>query len=508
MGARGVLLLSIVGLACAEQAGPEPYRPRERDAAVAVPAMWRACGCDGGMPGGELMQLTHGPLLGAVSDRSIKVWARGDRAGSFVVRVWPSDEPDAVRCSAPVAVEPSLDMTGVAWLLELEPSTRYGYRLEVAGDDECSIAVTEDASFRTLPKEGEPARIRFAVGADVAGESVPGFADMEAVAPDFVLMIGDNVYADGHARHPLDFPADFDHAFLLGQKLYHEVWGSPQFESLFSKVPVFMTWDDHELMENYWRGRNDLIYDVGRTLYDSYQGSHNPSPLERGELYYSFRAADVGFFVFDTRTHRDGNMEPDDADKSMLGDAQRQAFEEWLVTDDSKVHVIVSSVIVGDFTTTGHDPWKSFKVERDAWLDLLAEHGTENTFVVSGDQHWSAILHMEPGDDVPYSLYEFQCTPLAKTERHGPPRTDGSVVGLDATSRMKLGVFDIDTRVSPPRLDYTLCAVGEPCAPTMEPGPVQLEPIIDDDRTYPVATLPYSASFEGSERGFVRLPDE
>jgi alkaline phosphatase D len=497
--------LSVLAAGCAVESAP-PYSPIEHDAARPKPVMWRECGCDAGMPEGELIALTHGPLLGAVTDRSIKIWVRGDRAGSFHVRMWSSDDPDAARCSAPVDVDRNQDLTGVALLVDLEPSTVYGYRLEHASDDGCSIAISEDAEFRTLPKEGEPAQIRFAVGADVHGSvlvnnvvvarmSVPGFADVEAVAPDFMLMIGDNVYADADGLGA----GGFDAHFALGQKLYHDVWGSPQFRSLFAQVPVFMIWDDHELMENYWRGKDDLVYDVGRTLYDSYQGNHNPDPIEPAELYYSFRAGDVGFFVFDTRTHRDGNMDSDDEDKSMLGAAQRQAFEEWLAEDSSKVHVIVSSVLVGNFTTTGADPWTSFRVERDALLQVIADHRTPNTFVISGDQHWSAILHMELGDDAPYSLYEFQSTPLGSGIRGAPQRADESVLALDNTHQV-FGVFDVDTQVDPPRLEYTLCAVGESCTPHMERPPTELD--------VTVATVPYSVSFKGSDRGFVMVPSE
>jgi alkaline phosphatase D len=192
-------------------------------------------------------------------------------------------------------------------------------------------------------------------------------------------------------------------------------------------------------------------------------------------------------------------MEPDDEDKSMLGTAQRQAFEEWLAQDDSKVHVIVSPVIFSTFSTTGADAWRSFKVERDALLAVLADHGTEHTFIISGDQHWSAILHMEVGLDSPYTLYEFQTTPLGSGLRGAPEQVNIHVIAMDNTHQV-FGVFDVDTHVDPPALDFTLCAVGEPCAPQMEPPPSQQD--------ISVGTVPYSVFFEGSERGFTLLPSE
>ena len=127
----GVLLGLSVLVGCADddaEPWPDAAVAPERDAATVCdaaaaidaappePTPWRDCGCDAGVPAGDLMGLTHGPVLGAVTDRSIKVWARGDQAGSFFVRLWPNEDPDDERCSAPVAVDPRLDLTGVARL--------------------------------------------------------------------------------------------------------------------------------------------------------------------------------------------------------------------------------------------------------------------------------------------------------------------------------------------------------------------------------------------------------
>jgi phosphodiesterase/alkaline phosphatase D-like protein len=444
------------------------------------------------LDGGPAPSLTHGPVLGAITDRSVRVWARGDGEGRLAVRYAPVDAPDDEIRSAAVPFDRTLDRTAVVLIDGLAPDTSYRYTLEtMSAGGEHGVRATEPASFHTLGPEGEPTRIRFAVGADVRGAVVPGFADVAEVGPDFVLMIGDNVYADDDSW----VEGDFDASFARGQKLYQTVWGGDQFRALFSRVPVFMMWDDHEIMENYWAGKNDLRYRVGRALFDAYQGSHNPDPIDEGELYYSFRAGDIGFFVIDARTHRDGNMDDNDADKSMLGTAQRQAFEEWLTGDDSRVHVIVSSVILSDFTTTGQDPWSSFSTERDALLDVLVEHATANTFVISGDQHWSAVLELSPGELEPYSLYEFQTTPLGSGLRAAPQDVDQRVIALDNKHQV-FGVFDIDTRVDPPRLDFTMCAVNEPCTPHAEPGPQSVD--------IQTAVLPYSMFFEGGDHGFIQ----
>jgi alkaline phosphatase D len=444
----------------------------------------------------SLSSITHGPVLGAITDKSVKIWVRSSRGGELSVRVWPTSQPSETRCSDPVQAIPNLDNTAVVLLSDLEPATMYAYQVSFrASGEACVVTSAEAWSFRTLPEAGRPSRIRFVVGADVSGADVPGFAEMQLANPDFVLMIGDNAYVDVNGYVSDDYGA----SFARYQALYQEVWGGRQFRDLFSRIPVFMIWDDHEIMENYWAGKNDLRYAIGRRLYDSYQHYHNPAPTREGELYYAFTAGDVGFFVMDTRSHRDGNMLNDDVDKTMLGAAQRLALEEWLTDKTQRVHVIVSSVIVSPYTTTGADPWRSFSVERDAWLAVLAENATPNTFVVSGDQHWSAVIKLMEGEIAPYSLYEFQTTPLGSGKREVPQRNDELVMALDNKHRV-FGVFDIDTRHDPPLLDFTLCAVGRACEPHMEPAPQA----IDHSST----TVPYSLFFQGGARGFELLSEQ
>jgi len=443
--------------------------------------------------GAPLSAITHGPMIGAITDRSVKIWVRSSLEGELLVNVWPTSEPSEAWCSKTVPTVQELDHTAVAILSDLRPATSYTYQISFKPFGEaCAASSAERWTFRTLPEAGQPARIRFVVGADVEDGDVPGFADIRATAPDFVLMIGDNVYADADG-----FVEDYDATFERYQRLYHAVWGGRQFRDLFSRTASFMIWDDHEIMENYWAGKSDLRYAVARNLYDSYQHAHNPAPIREGELYYSFTAADIGFFVLDTRSHRDGNMEEDDVDKTMLGAEQRQAFEEWLADKTHRVHVIVSSVIFSQSTTTGADPWRSFSVERDALLAVLADNLTPNTFIVSGDQHWSAVLKFTHNDlDERYSLYEFQTTPLGSGERDAPNNANENITGLDNKHQV-FGVFDIDTRQDPPLLDFTMCAVGRPCEPHTEPPPES----IDVD----TASLPYTLFFEGGANGFEML---
>lgn len=433
---------------------------------------------------GEGAFVTHGPLLGAVSDTSVKVWIRGEADGEFHVRFWPTSDPSAVRCSELGRTSAATSFTGVVRLAGLAPDTEHSYVVYAGASGEASQA-GDVATFRTLPPRGSSSQIRFVTAGDVNGANVPGFDDIAAVAPAFVLMLGDNVYADG-----------FGETREVYEGRYQTVWSGRQFQSLFSRVPVFSMWDDHELVDNYWAGKNDEVYAFARPLFDDYQGRRNPEPRVPGELYFAFDAGEVGFFVLDTRTHRSPNTDPDGPDKSMLGEEQRAALVRWLGDSRRRVHVIVSSVLMSDFSTTGSDSWRSFADEREQILDAVGEAGTENVLVVSGDQHWSAVLRLDRGAPDSYSVYEFQTTPLAFSERGVPSPVDDTVVALDNTHRV-FGVFDVDTRSDPPALVFTLCAVGAECRPGEEPMP---------DFAAPATVVPYTVRFEGGAAGFRMLP--
>jgi alkaline phosphatase D len=252
-----------------------------------------------------------------------------------------------------------------------------------------------------------------------------------------------------------------------------------------------MIWDDHELVDNYFKGKDDAVHAFARPLYDEYQGSHNPDPLVDGELYYTFEAGDIGFFVLDTRSHRSRNSDPDGPDKTMLGSEQKQRLLAWLSANEHQVHVIVSSVLMSDFSTTGSDSWTAFSTEREEILTAIADEGTSHVIVISGDQHWSAIMRLDRGDP-PYSIYEFEATPIGFDERVAPMEADDRLLALDNTHHV-FSVFDIDTRTSPPTIDYTLCAVGEACRPHDEAGPVT---------SGSSTTVPYTVGFEGRDFGF------
>ena len=410
------------------------------------------------VPGSTQPELSAGPILGAISDTGVKVWLRSDREAAFRVRVWPMDGGETLPDVEGPQLTAANDFSAGVQIGGLSPARHYGYALLLRASGTSLDSAVEVASgeFHTLPGDHEPAHTRVVVGADITGGGPqPIFEQIQKVEPDFVLLIGDQVYADG-VEPTRDAYAS---AYLNNWNILH-------LRELLGHVPAFMIWDDHEIEDNYWMGKSQR-YEPARAAYDLYVQAHNPPAFRSGGLYYTFRSGDAAFFVLDVRSQRSPNTAIDDAQKSMLGDAQKRDLLSWLRCEPATLKVIVSPVIWSDWAQTGADAWLSFRTEREELLGYIAQQAVGDVLLLSGDQHWSAVFRFQRSG---YRFYEFLPTPLSKTRAVAPSAETDEILARD-DDNFVFGVVDIDTTAQPYTVDLTLCALDKPCRPGAEPEP-------------------------------------
>ncbi|MBI3950408.1 MAG: alkaline phosphatase D family protein [Acidobacteria bacterium] len=295
--------------------------------------------------------LTHGGLLGAVTDTSIKIWARADRPAMLSVQYKLPSESWPGITSPGVSLATTEDFTGVVTLTGLMPNTTYDYRLLL--DD--MIQPGSEATFRTLKAQGVRGTFTFAIGADTrfGSDPYPIFDRIRERNPDFMILMGDQIYGDS--------PVLIEDTKAAYERKYKENWAEAHLREFMKRIPMFMIWDDHEIINNWDQGQ------VGRYLnakaaYDEYQGSHNPPPRAPGQNYYSFSVGQVDFYVLDTRSFRHVNSDPDNAAKTMLGAAQKADLKSWLSDSTAKFKLIVSSVPWSNFANTGNNSWEGFQL--------------------------------------------------------------------------------------------------------------------------------------------------
>lgn len=400
-----------------------------------------------------LTTVSLGGLVGAVTETGAKVFARAGTPNQLRVQYRPQGTT-AWTTSAGAALDPAADHTATVALGGLQANTVYDYRLAVG----CHADRFSQATFRTLPSQSAPGVLRFAFGADTktpndsGGEHFRAFDAAAARAPHLMILGGDQVYGDS-GRFIADSTPEYE-------RKYRENWAEPHFRAFTSRHPTFMTWDDHEI-RNDWRSGTAAPYPAARAAYQTYQNSHNPSARVAGELYYSFRAGGAAVYVLDTRTHRDL------AGGTMLGSQQKADLKAWLsdpATQQAKFKFIVSSVPWNDASTTGNDSWFGYKAERGEIFSHVRNNNIRGVVLISGDQHWSGAFRHEdapPLDAHPYNLYEFMPTPLAVGRRstcEQAPTQSVSCNNAELTTLFKynltnvFGLFEVDTTVAPARL--------------------------------------------------------
>lgn len=245
----------------------------------------------------------------------------------------------------------------------------------------------------------------------------------------FVLMAGDQIYADKISRHIPVGRADTPQEF---QQRYFEAFGSGNMRRLLSRVPTYMILDDHEIENNWTRNRIDKsgkheLFKIAKAAYENYQWRHSPRTFQEC-LYYSFECNGYPFFVLDTRTQRymdesAGNL----INNHLLGrpitgyskSLQLNRLLFWLIMQQRKRRntpkfVVTPSVFVPNKKDAREsrgskhvsektkaewkmesDSWPAFPETRRAILKCIVDNEIQNVVFLSGDIHCSTVAALE-----------------------------------------------------------------------------------------------------------------
>lgn len=256
--------------------------------------------------------VTHGPMLGLVTESSVKVWARTHNAGTFTIRF--GVQPDRLdRASDVVTTTVDRDHTGWTTLTGLQPQTMYHYQAYIG-----AVPSGPAGSFRTLPSataHREPAHnprglfnFRFQFGSCAnqnpkggIGPSLPAYATMLRDLPGkgvlFSIMNGDFIYEEHRSMPVADWltqvgltPAQ---APSVVQHMPNIVGVWQNYKSYLSRgvnlaawqrhMPTVFTFDDHELVNDIrgagtigFRERRAVFRDIGVRAWEDYVGWANP----------------------------------------------------------------------------------------------------------------------------------------------------------------------------------------------------------------------------------------
>ncbi len=421
----------------------------------------------------EMTELYLGPIIGGLSSTRAHLWGRAH--GTGVLHAWLGHEPDlsdARLVSTSLPLTKATGFAGVAPLQYLAPNTQYYYALTLT-DALPDQSGEPYPSFTTFPLVGQRQSFAFAFGScfrprDAQAGKIFDALDERRQLDNlrFILMIGDQIYADVHQYNGIGKVACTLEDY---RDVYAYTWSRPPLQRLLSNLPAFMTLDDHEVDDDWhwvdltrqlaaipwwdrllrWlekcppEERQIPLQRVQNALqaYWEHQGMHAP-PLEHapdldakgqyelptgapGSLAYTFTFGATAFFVMDTRTMRVRHRR----EHTMLGDAQWQALQDWLlaVKDAYPVKFLVTSsaFLFRMWLDIPKDRWSGYPEERDRLLHFIAANGITGVYFLAGDLHSAHAIRAElygpQGRSIP--VWEFCSSPFDQEPNRWARRT-------------------------------------------------------------------------------------
>jgi len=345
----------------------------------------------------------------------------------FVVAVWSRYERELtvqIRLDDDLVGNTTFDVVpNLATALEvydLEPDRAYD--VTVIGGD------THTYRARTAPADDATRPVRIAVSADF--DPSPEFDSdlcdhIVAAAPELFVAIGDFPYTD-----------DGPPAVTLSsyRERHAALRNAPRLRAVLEAMPLRAIYDDHEFRNN-WDASSVAAepdrFAAAMQAWDEFFPLREPRDDVR---YRNWRwGANLECFLLDARRFRSADSAPDGADKTMLGQIQRDWLIAGLAASTATFKLVFTSVPLA--YGTGSDHWTSFAHERNALFDAIAKAGVSGVLFISGDQHWFALHRHAHG------LREVQIGPMARG-LGAPPEAVAGV--MFRSVRFNAGIIDVD----------------------------------------------------------------
>jgi alkaline phosphatase D len=312
----------------------------------------------------------------------------------------------------------------------LDPDRWYSYRFLVAD------ATSAVGRLRTTPSQGAATPLRFAVASCQHYEEgfYTAFRHMAAEELDLVTHLGDYIYEYagrevGGAWRRVRRHVGLEIRTLDDYRRRYALYRSdPLLQQAHARCPWLVTWDDHEVDNNYAAGVGENVMESEEQVRDrraaGYQAwwEHQPVRVPRARSWADLsitRALDWGslarFWVLDTRQYRsdqpcgDGTRNVPcgtwaDPSSTLLGAAQERWLTEGLGASRASWQVLAQQIMVAPFddqpgsdVRVSMDQWSGYPAARDRLLEAVAQGAPNRTVVLTGDIHSSWVNELRSG---------------------------------------------------------------------------------------------------------------
>jgi alkaline phosphatase D len=333
----------------------------------------------------------------------------------------------------------------------LEPDRWYWYRF-IVGDARSPIGRT-----RTAPVAGAAsARLRFGVASCQHYEQgfFGAYRHMVADDPDLIVFLGDYIYESHWGRDLVRSHGSPEPYTLDDYRARYALYKSdPDLQAAHAACPWVVTWDDHEVDNDYADDRSEDGMEKAQFLerraaaYRAYY-EHMPLPERmkpNGPDMRIYTALDWGtlarFYTLDDRQYRSwhacprpgrrGGSNTVDVEqcgqmfspgRSMLGRAQERWLDGALGESAAAWNVLAQQTPMAQFDQrpgagrrAWTDGWDGYPAARQRLLDSLHSRKTRNPVVLGGDVHSFNVNQLKLDFDRPESpvvASEFVCTSI------------------------------------------------------------------------------------------------
>lgn len=380
--------------------------------------------------------LECGAMIGHTGPSDTRIWAKSSRAARLSVKISANEDLSKSRTVRGPKLEAGSDYAGHVLVPGLKPSQKYFYNVLLDGEP---AMVRPYPSFSTAPALGEKGRVRFAFTSCLGRDGflpAAGWADMSRTEFDFVLLLGDNHYAD--STEPVKLRA-----------AYYDHRSSWSWQQIARSTPVYAIWDDHDYGPNDSDGTTKGKEGSLATFTQFWANAAYGEPDNPG-IYHKFTRRDVDFFLLDVRYHRTPNRATNVANKTMLGARQMVWLKRELLASRAPIKFIASG---SEWQTDGHaDSWKSFLRERQEIFDFIREHRISGVILISGDRHFTG------GYQIQRRFLEVTAGPLGA--RNFPTKNLPEMF-LNQSEGKLYCIFDVDTARTPPAVTLEVYRAGD-----------------------------------------------
>lgn len=367
---------------------------------------------------------------------------RGGMGDPVRVR-WEVAEDEGMRRvvrSGYASAEPAFAHSVHVEVAGLRPGRPYFYRFAALGTE------SPIGRARTAPAADAPVdnlRFSFASCSHYEEGYFTAYRHMAEENPDFVVFLGDYIYEYNNTgaklegrprRHNMPEATDLA-SYRTRYALYRM---DPDLQALHAVAPCLMTWDDHEVENDYadrWSEHPETpVEPFLRRRAAAYQAYYEHMPLRRTSLP---KGSDMRVYdrlrfgrllempILDGRqyrsmgacpspTWRGGHVVPatcterDDPRRTMLGFAQEKWLFDGFRRSTAQWNVIAQDLLVASFLqegkdgTEGHwtDGWDGYPACRTRMLNAVRDSTLANPVFIGGDIHsfWTTDLKTDFDD--------------------------------------------------------------------------------------------------------------